>query len=171
MMSFWKKGFCFAKYIRNLMQHGFSPSVKSAIQFLVPSLWFTAVLLILILPSSPLFQTVTDPAANQLWKPYHLRYLILLVGLLISIFSILVIAVLVNRLLDPIRRLSTTAGEIGKGDLSARCDVSGKDEIGFLATAFNSMVSRIRESEGQGKAVRLPVQHEADQPGDDHVRQ
>jgi sigma-B regulation protein RsbU (phosphoserine phosphatase) len=44
----------------------------------------------------------------------------------------------------PLRALAATAQELASGDLDARAPVVGRDEIGELAAAFNSMVPELR---------------------------
>lgn len=51
-----------------------------------------------------------------------------------------------NRLLGPVTKLSVMAARVKGGDLSARCDVNSRDELGLLATTFNDMVSQIRSN-------------------------
>jgi len=43
----------------------------------------------------------------------------------------------------PLRRLSRVTRTIASGDLSCRAELSGKDEIGILATDFNNMADRL----------------------------
>ena len=47
----------------------------------------------------------------------------------------------------PVRRLRTTAQQLGAGDLTARAPISDTGEIGDLATAFNPMADRVEERE------------------------
>lgn len=77
---------------------------------------------------------------------YMLRNKILIIGGVVVLMSIFIVALLVGRLLMPIRSLSITAGRVEDGDLLARCDERGKDEIGILGRAFNRMVERLREN-------------------------
>jgi len=46
----------------------------------------------------------------------------------------------------PLRRLSRVTRTIASGDLSCRAALSGKDEIGVLATEFNKMADRLEEN-------------------------
>ncbi len=73
-----------------------------------------------------------------------LRNKIIIIAAVVVVMSIFIVALLMGRLLMPIRKLSIIAGQIEGGDLLARCDVTGKDEIGILGRAFNSMVDRLR---------------------------
>jgi GAF domain-containing protein/HAMP domain-containing protein len=71
--------------------------------------------------------------------------------LAIILISLLLLAILVSLLLGqvisgPIIRLTNVANQIVGGDLSARAVITGRDEIGSLSEAFNTMTSRLRES-------------------------
>ena len=67
--------------------------------------------------------------------------LIGLVGILVVIGLIIVIA---RSLTRSIVSLNQTAHEVAEGNLDARASVSSSDEVGFLATTFNSMLQRIQ---------------------------
>jgi len=60
---------------------------------------------------------------------------------------ITIIATLVARsLTNPIIALTKTANSISQGDLSARAEVNTTDEIGSLASAFNSMTDQLQST-------------------------
>ncbi|MBE0670477.1 MAG: GAF domain-containing protein, partial [Anaerolineales bacterium] len=68
---------------------------------------------------------------------------------LVTIVSIIVviIATLVARALtNPILSLTKTANKISQGDLTARATIQSSDEIGILATAFNSMTDQLKST-------------------------
>jgi GAF domain-containing protein/HAMP domain-containing protein len=48
-------------------------------------------------------------------------------------------------LADPLTRLTSTAAKVATGDLTVRAAVQSRDEIGTLATTFNSMTERLSE--------------------------
>jgi two-component system, NtrC family, sensor kinase len=77
---------------------------------------------------------------------YSLWYLVA-AAVVVLIFLI----ILLNRLvLDPIARLTLHAVAVGAGgDLTARLDFAGNDEIGRLAREFDRMVERVAESRRQ----------------------
>jgi PAS domain S-box-containing protein len=52
---------------------------------------------------------------------------------------------LANRIVRPLRELTTTMARIAAGDLEAKARVASHDEVGTLAAGFNSMAERIRE--------------------------
>ncbi len=69
----------------------------------------------------------------------------ILAGIVVLIVAIL--AVVVTRLLtSPIKHLVDMADHITRGDLNIRADVNSKDEIGLLATAFNTMTEKLQSS-------------------------
>lgn len=66
-------------------------------------------------------------------------------GLAISI-SMLTVAVLIRILLmSPLKRLTAVAEQVSAGDLSVRAHVEAQDEIGTLASTFNSTTLQLQE--------------------------
>jgi len=59
-------------------------------------------------------------------------------GLIFAVF-------LANRIVGPLRELTTTAARIAAGDLDAKAKVDSHDEVGILAAGFNTMAERIRQ--------------------------
>ena len=57
--------------------------------------------------------------------------------------------VVVRRTVGPLGRLTAAAERIGAGDFTQRIEVRTGDEVGQLATAFNTMVARVGELTGQ----------------------
>jgi signal transduction histidine kinase len=87
-------------------------------------------------PSSTLY----EPARQRLN-----RYgLVGLIALLLAIAAALIIA---RSIVAPVRRLRSTAQQLGASDLTARAPVKESGEIGELARAFNAMADRIKERE------------------------
>lgn len=68
-------------------------------------------------------------------------------GILISILFAVTVAVFVARsIANPINRLTRTAKQMARGDLTARVEVSSKDEVGQLASSFNDMAGEVERS-------------------------
>lgn len=66
---------------------------------------------------------------------------------LITIFSLLLIVPLfVLQITNPIARLSATAQKISAGNLSARAEIFGPNEVRELARSFNSMTNQLQDS-------------------------
>jgi two-component system, OmpR family, sensor histidine kinase MtrB len=54
-----------------------------------------------------------------------------------------------RRVLGPVRRLAGAARQMSGGDLSARVEPAGRDELAQLVTAFNTMASALQDKVGQ----------------------
>jgi nitrogen fixation/metabolism regulation signal transduction histidine kinase len=88
------------------------------------------------IPSSTLY----EPARRRL-----IRYsLVGLIALLLAFSAALVIE---RSIVRPVRRLRSTAQQLGAGDLSARAPVVTGGEIGELGTSFNMLAEKIAEGE------------------------
>ncbi len=64
----------------------------------------------------------------------------------------------IRKVVGPINRLSDAAETVARGDLTARVEVTSKDEIGNLATSFNSMADELASS--HDKLVKLNAELE-----------
>jgi GAF domain-containing protein/HAMP domain-containing protein len=101
--------------------------------------------LAIVVPSQEL-QKIASSASEQIAK--STRNSLLFGGLLVVVllvFSFLAALTIGNRLMMPLRTLTSTAEEITRGNLNAEASVQGRDEIGLLATTFNSMTSQLRD--------------------------
>jgi PAS domain S-box-containing protein len=82
---------------------------------------------------------IVTKTRDQLFKTL---FLIALGGTMLA----LVIAALVgDRIGSGVRRLTLATERLQQGDLAVRAEVEGEDEVGSLATAFNSMAASIEE--------------------------
>ena len=103
---------------------------------------------------------VFGPVMNNL-------YYSLIIGL-VGILGAAALALwLANKISRPIQSLSRTAVQVKAGNLDVRSSVSGTDEVGILAAAFNSMISRIQnwhsELEEQVKRRTSELQAEVEE--------
>jgi GAF domain-containing protein/HAMP domain-containing protein len=71
---------------------------------------------------------------------------LLLLALGITILAVVAAIGLAQLISGPIVRLKAVAEKVASGDLSAQAHVETGDETGALATTFNSMTARLRES-------------------------
>lgn len=71
-----------------------------------------------------------------------IMFAILLFGAALIIMAIY----LARSIVKPITRLTEVARTIARGDIKAKADVTGNDEISELATSFNFMTSQLRDS-------------------------
>lgn len=84
----------------------------------------------------------------------QVRLSILVALLLVGAVALLALAVssLATR---PVLRLVETAARIGAGDLAARADVRGSDEIGRLGAAFNAMIPQLEAGLRMERSLEL----------------
>lgn len=98
---------------------------------------------------SPLAIIVLAPAALVQARPYaFLRYSLLAGGFLCLIGAVGA-WLLSRRITQPIKSLRLASESIADGDYSRRIDISGGDEMGVLASAYNHMAARIQTSHAE----------------------
>lgn len=83
-----------------------------------------------------------------------------LIGALVALLAV----PLSLRITKPLNRLQQSAQRIAGGDLSARAEVSQRDEIGRLATAFNMMADTLQRMVRGGKELTANISHELRSP-------
>ncbi|RRR77390.1 cell wall metabolism sensor histidine kinase WalK [Streptomyces sp. RP5T] len=83
---------------------------------------------------------------------------------LVLLVTVTVTALAGVRLVRPLRRLTAAAQRMEAGDVSARVEVTGRDEIARLSAAFNSMSRRREQLETARKAMVSDVAHELRTP-------
>ncbi|WP_250655386.1 cache domain-containing protein [Alkalimarinus coralli] len=71
---------------------------------------------------------------------------LLTIGLIALFFAIILAFLFVKWVTRPITALASVAAKVTKGDLSVKSGIERSDELGILAHAFDSMVSRLRNS-------------------------
>lgn len=82
---------------------------------------------------------VTREANAGMWR-------LIVIGIVLTLLSILVIAFLVGQMVKPLVEISTIAHRIAEGDLSIVKDVKvSNDEVGLVYNAFKRMVEQLRE--------------------------
>lgn len=86
--------------------------------------------------------------------------LLALVALAVAITAYPVVRGLTRR----IERLQRGVETLGRGDLAARVEVSGRDEVARLASAFNASAERIQELVGAHRMLLAQASHELRTP-------
>lgn len=66
----------------------------------------------------------------------------IIIGLIVSLFVGLWIAILISR---PLRKVQQLMNQAAEGDLTIKADYQAKDEIGQVATAFNTLIESMRK--------------------------
>jgi len=89
---------------------------------------------------------------------YYLKY-----GSLIIILTIFLILLAVKIFILPIKQLTLLTRNVSEGNLSIRSQISSKDEIGELATAFNQMIAKLNLSEKNEKIHARALENRTDQ--------
>ncbi len=82
-------------------------------------------------------------AAAGVARRWFLTTLAIAVSLVVAGIGLAV--VLANRIVRPVRNLTTVMERVAGGDLEAKAPVASRDEVGILAAGFNSMAERIRQ--------------------------
>jgi len=89
---------------------------------------------------------VSVPEKQVLAQVNHLSIMVLtLFAVLIAVAAVLIFFV-ASSISKPIRALASKAIEFGKGDLTVKFEVKGKDEVAQMAQALTQMADALRES-------------------------
>ncbi|WP_280155972.1 ATP-binding protein [Piscinibacter sp. XHJ-5] len=67
-------------------------------------------------------------------------------GLLALALGVAMAFLLRRSVVGPVQRLTSVAGQIAAGDINAQARAEASDEIGMLATSFNTMTARLAET-------------------------
>lgn len=90
------------------------------------------------------------PVSQQIKENTEELLIVVLVCLLIGLIASIGISNVASRaIVDPIRAMAKVATAVAGGDLSARCAVTGEDEVSKLAKSFNSMIAETQASRAQ----------------------
>jgi two-component system sensor histidine kinase MprB len=95
----------------------------------------------------------------------RIKFWIVLVGGIGIAVAAAIAAFVATAALRPVRRLTAAAERVAAtGDLTARVDVHGHDELGRLATRFNAMLAALQESVGRQRRLVADASHELRTP-------
>ncbi|MDT8898874.1 MAG: sensor histidine kinase [Thermanaerothrix sp.] len=81
-----------------------------------------------------------------------------------SVVALILVALIVYRIIAPLRRLQQAAQAIAEGDLSQRVPVATQDEIGAVSMAFNEMATSLERAEKARRQMVADVAHELRTP-------
>ncbi len=84
--------------------------------------------------------------------------------LAIAVVSFIVIYFATARMVKPLRDMLFAAQSFSRGDYTARVQVNGDDEIGQLASEFNSMAEALARNETMNRSFVANVSHELKTP-------
>ena len=89
---------------------------------------------------------------------------LLIGGVAAGLVGVLLVGLMANRTLAPVRQLSATALRFGRGNLSERVPVTGPTERRGLVVAFNTMADDLERSDSQRRNMTADVAHELRTP-------
>jgi len=104
--------------------------------------------LAIVVPTEELLAGATEAQEQIAQSTRNSLVLGAVLVLVILILAFLAAFFIANRLVKPLGALTTVAGEIARGNLDVEAQVGGQDEIGLLASTFNSMAAQLRASIG-----------------------
>ncbi|HDH41064.1 MAG TPA: HAMP domain-containing protein [Candidatus Altiarchaeales archaeon] len=87
-------------------------------------------------------RSVEHAVNEMIWRNLQIAFYLILMSLVFSY-------ILASSVINPIKKLTEGAEEIGSGNLDYRIDIRTKDEIGYLAMAFNKMAKNLKESRAE----------------------
>lgn len=94
-----------------------------------------------------LFVVVEFPDQIILGPAHHLLRRLIGIGLGLLVVGVAGSLVLSRNITGPLRSLTETASAISAGDYSRTVDIRQTDELGTLASAFNTMIVKVRQSQ------------------------
>jgi two-component system sensor histidine kinase BaeS len=109
------------------------------------------------------------PAGSELSAPEAaaldaLERIVLIGSVVAVLLAVLVATLVARRLTRPIRRMTTAASAIERGDLDARVGGSGPAELGDLANAFDRMAGALAREAELRRGLVADVAHELRTP-------
>lgn len=103
--------------------------------------------------------TLLQRSIDEAREPYtQLEFQIFLLSMLALLAAVLAAIFFARGVSEPLQRLSQEAARIERGDYSTSIELPGRDELGRLARAFNSMRDGIAERE---ERIRFQATHDS----------
>jgi signal transduction histidine kinase len=118
----------------------------------IPSLVVTMALVYLV-GAAVVGVNVFYASAQMFLNKEHDLPLLMILLLFSAIISLFFAYFLSQSMVSRLRNILAVSRRVGRGDLTARVDASSRDEIGQLASEFNSMVAQLGKS--QAEALRM----------------
>ncbi len=103
-----------------------------------------------------------DPAAQEFLNQVNRS--LLLAGFVAGIIALALGFILFRQITTPLNALAIASEKIAGGDMSARADVTGNDEIAQVARSFNAMADKLATSEMARRNMLADIAHELRNP-------
>ena len=97
-------------------------------------------------------------------KPNSANYIVLYIGVALAAMALFFNYLMVNHLLDPIRKLKFGAELLTNGDLSFRVETNRQDELGELTESINHMADSLQSMLEAKRQLLLAISHELRTP-------
>lgn len=101
-------------------------------------------------------------AYDQVLRQQLGRFILICSGLLLGMT--LLVWLILKKVLKPFEVLTETARRLGEGDLKARVQVGGRDELGILGAAFNRMADQVERQVDDLRLLLGALAHEIKTP-------
>ncbi|PWJ47123.1 Signal transduction histidine kinase [Quadrisphaera granulorum] len=95
-----------------------------------------------------------------LLQGFRMRYSLVIA----VVVSLVVIQVLARGVTAPLREMAAAAGRMARGEHGVRVSPAGRDEVGQLAAAFNSMAAELERTDAQRRRLVADASHELRTP-------
>lgn len=82
----------------------------------------------------------------------------------VMLAAVIAVYFITQRIINPLRNMTTAVKKFGKGDFSTRVPVYGKDEISELSVAFNNMADSLSNLEKMRNSFLASVSHDLRTP-------
>lgn len=101
-------------------------------------------------------QHLLEKSQDFLWSTLGFSAVLIALGLMVTI-------ALTRRIASPLRVLAGITRQVAEGNLSQLAPQTTNDEVGALATAFNMMILRLRESRAEIEAYQVGLEAKVQQ--------
>ncbi len=89
---------------------------------------------------------------------------VIMASLWVMLAAMIAVYFISDRITSPLRSMTAAAKNFARGEMDARVDVKGNDEIAELGTAFNNMADALKENETMRNSFLANVSHDMRTP-------
>lgn len=101
----------------------------------------------------------------EIYEPFTSIRIVLTVSLLLLLAVVILLGLkMTNRLIKPLKEMETISQKMSQGDFSKRIEVRQTDEVGNLASSFNTLASSLEAVDHKRREFLQNVSHELRTP-------